>query len=168
MCCLQAAGYTMMGSAPSGHNLLLYPLQCKLVAPLVTCLSDATKGCRTCRAAPNELKCASCLKAGHIINAAGVVSRGRGLGPGWLVRLPCLPAHCAARQPVCCCAVSNWNLMDVIMLPLCRHRRFLFNKVRTSLLASPACRSVSLLRRQWTARAIAPTGAPPARQRQML
>lgn len=79
-CCLQVPGYAMTGSVQSGHSLLLYPLQCKLVAPLVTCLSDASKGCRTCGTAPNELKCATCLKKAHVVNAAGAVSGG--LGPG--------------------------------------------------------------------------------------
>lgn len=38
------------------------------------CLSDPAKGCATCQAAPNALKCATCATAGWVVNAAGVVS----------------------------------------------------------------------------------------------
>lgn len=61
------------------HPRLLACLQCEPPAPEVTCLTDTSKGCRTCQAAPDQLKCATCVNAAYVINAAGVVSRMTGL-----------------------------------------------------------------------------------------
>ena len=67
-------------AAPKPALPLQTPLQCEPPAPVITCLTDTSKGCRTCQAEPDQLKCATCINAAHIINAAGVVSEHRSRG----------------------------------------------------------------------------------------
>ena len=52
--------------------------QCEAPTPVVDCKSDPAKGCATCQAAPNALKCATCITAGYLVNDAGVVSSAGG------------------------------------------------------------------------------------------
>lgn len=61
-------------SDPAPAVPLLALLQCEAPTPVVDCKSDPTKGCATCQAAPNALKCATCATAGYLVNDDGVVS----------------------------------------------------------------------------------------------